>query len=302
MTATTTSSTRTHGRIRIPPSQVMSHHWKNVATMTAIAATVLIVAASLSTARSYHLRRSVALELRIPGELPSFHAFAFAASQIGAAEDNALGLLLEDGSFSLAPYVLARAAIEASGRAFLLLDPSLTELERTEWAVAEKLHDLRTLERLMLANDPDLGGGQVRADVADVRRRIAGLLHGARSDGLQIRRRPRFTDVLKAVLDPGNNTLGAIAAVNLSSIAHAAPEAIVATTWALDNTLGHEWGVGSAELDDTSIVDLVVSVLLPYVRAVSRQVDAFEWPPSSWTRWVSHVRSVLVRAVRGRRT
>jgi hypothetical protein len=57
---------------------------------------------------------------------PAYQAYHLAAGHLGAAEDNvlALELLLNEGSSSVAPFVVARASIEACGRAHLPLDPA----------------------------------------------------------------------------------------------------------------------------------------------------------------------------------
>lgn len=242
------------------------------------------------------------VSLQTPGGSVAFHAYAGAAGQIGAAEDNvlALELLLEDGVTSIAPFVVARAAIEASGRAFMLLDPQLTDKQRSELAVAEKLHELKTLETLMLAHDPSMSEEGVRSDLDDVRKRIRALKSAAGQEGLAVpASRPSFTDVVRDVLSPRDDpSYGLVAGASYSSLAHAVPHILVAHSWSLDSRLGHEWGVGFPELDYTTIRDLVQVVQIAFVKAISRQVDAYGWPPSSWTRWRRHVRATLLRSLR----
>lgn len=242
------------------------------------------------------------VHVRQPHGSVAFHAYANAASQLGGAEDSirAIELLLQEGEHSVASFVLARAVIEACGRAYVLLDPSLPEDERSALAVREKLEELHTLERLMHSRDPHGLDPAVQADLSDTRRRLTGLQDGARDAGLIVpRERPSFTRVVNEVLSlDENGTLATIAVAGYSSLAHAVPLMLVANAWRQDSSLGHEWGVGFSEPDYSQVVDLVVTIMLAYSRAVSRQIDAYDWPRSAWDRWVGHVRAVLRRAIR----
>lgn len=79
------------------------------------------------------------IHVRQPHGSVAFHAYANAASQLGAAEDSirAMELLLHEGNHSVAPFILARAVVEACGGAYMLLDPNLPEDERSALAVRE---------------------------------------------------------------------------------------------------------------------------------------------------------------------
>lgn len=111
-----------------------------------------------------------------------YYAYSRATAQIGAAEDHLLALqgLLEYGGSSVTPFVVARAGLEASGRAFALLAPDLSDSARSGLAVAEKLHELGTLQRLILASDPTMSGDKARVDLADTKKAALSLRRAAK--------------------------------------------------------------------------------------------------------------------------
>jgi hypothetical protein len=230
-----------------------------------------------------------------------FFAYDLAAAQLAAAEDHiqAMGSLLLEAGATVAPFVLGRAAIEASGRAALLLDPGMSAKDRAALTFAERLNELRMLRRLMLAHDPRGESGKVTADLSKVDERIAAIRSYAREQGVELPERPSFTHVVRRVLSSGEEAdpFGAIVMAVLSSVAHAVPDILVAHTVDPDDPRWEPFQVGFVELEDQVVMDLVIGVLRAYSRAVKLQIAAYGWPPSSWDRWIAHVRVVLRRAL-----
>lgn len=229
-------------------------------------------------------------------------AYSIAAAQLGAADDHLIALetLLLDVGSTVAPYVLARAAIEAAGRASMLLDPALSARERAGLAVREAIHDLEQLQRLMKAHDPDRTSPEVRRDIETVGQGLKALQRDAEARGLVVpRARPSFTRVVRSVLSTGadDDVLGRVTAVSYSSISHAGADILMALTADAADPDGHPFKVGFVDLTDEAITDIVIAVLVAHVPAVSRQVSAYGWPSSSWTRWRGHVRAELRSAL-----
>jgi hypothetical protein len=241
-----------------------------------------------------------------PVGAPAYQAYHLAAGHLGAAEDNvlALELLLNEGSSSVAPFVVARASIEACGRAHLLLDPALSDKARSELAIGEAVYELHSMERLVIAHDPRLESDQVRSDLEHIRHRVRSLRQKANEGGYQVPGRPRFIEVVRGVMAIGtaDETFGGVTAELYSAIAHAVPLILVSVASNLEESLGHVWGVGFSDIDEKTTRDLVVAVLVAYFKPVTRQVEAFGWPPSSWTRWCAHARVVLRASMRDPRS
>jgi hypothetical protein len=235
-------------------------------------------------------------------EYPVATAYSSAARQLGAAEDNALalGLVLAHREMSIAPCVLARASIEASGRAWNLLDPELTARDRLGFAISERLNDLHELERLMISHDP-FGDGETRdRDLASVRSHIIKLRNAARAKGVVVPRRPSFSHTVRSVLafSATDDEFGRVVAATYSAFAHATPELLLARTVSPIYPSGHDFMVGLTELEDSAVDELVLAVLLAYSRAATRQAETYGWPLSSLKRSAAHARAVLRRALR----
>jgi hypothetical protein len=224
-----------------------------------------------------------------------------AAAQLAAAEDHILGLetLLLESETAVAPIAVARAAVEAAGRASLLLDPSLSHRQRAELAVSETLHELHWTRELMLAHGSDQDDEVTKADIHDIAKRIHETKAYLRKHTIKVPDRPVFTTVLEQVLAVGEDVgLGKHSAVLYSAFAHSVPHFLLTLTVGEKESAVHPMNVGLIELPDWLTLDLVFVVVHAHARGVSRQVEVYAWPPSSWARWRGHVRAVLRRAMR----
>jgi hypothetical protein len=236
--------------------------------------------------------------IRIPGRSVAYHAFEAASAQLGGAEDEllALHLVLEGGDLSVAPYILARAAIETCGRAYVLLDPDLSEDDRSALGLAEKLYELATLERLCQAQDD---GDSLHEVLLDIRRRIGDLRRTAKRAAIPVPRRIGVTKAIEGVLrGADDDRSGTIAAATYSSFTHAVPRILMAHAWSLDPRMGHEWGVGFSDMGPKHTLHVAGNALIAYSNAIDRQVAAYGWPPSAWSRWKGHIRVAMRRSLK----
>lgn len=238
------------------------------------------------------------INIQIPGRSVAYHAFEAASAQLGAAEDELLALhvVLEGGDLSVAPYVLARAEIETCGRAFVLLDPALSEDDRSALGLAEKLHELTTLERLCLAQEDDESLHEV---LLDIRRLIGDLSRTAKRAAIVVPQRIGVARAISEVLQSADDDRsGTVGAASYSSFVHAVPRILMAHAWSLDPRMGHEWGVGFSDMAPKHTLHLAGNALIAYSNAIDRQVAAYGWPPSAWNRWKGHIRAAFRRSVK----
>jgi hypothetical protein len=229
-----------------------------------------------------------------------FYAYELSAAQIAAAEDHihALGLMLLEGTATVAPFVLGRAAIEASGRAALLLDNGIPDRERAALAFAERLHELGELRKLMESQN-SVNNSRVKEDIRGVDVQIRTIRGHAHDQGVAIPARPGFTHVVREVLtqDEERDSWGTRTARVYSALAHSVPDILVSQTIDHDDRVWDPFRVGLTDLRDSAAIDLVFSVLVSYARSVDLQIAAYGWPPSSWKRWLAHVRASLRKAL-----
>jgi hypothetical protein len=230
------------------------------------------------------------------GHSPVFVAYGRAAARLGAAEDHLLGLelLLRDGNTSLAPHSLARSAIEATGRATMLLDPQLSPAERAGLGFAERLEEIEALRRFVPAEAQDETDAARRYAVVD--EALHAVREEAQIEGITIGKYPRFTEAFRVALAlPGDPLRGVGVAARYSGIAHSLTHALIDIASIGRKGRPHPLHVGFTTLDADSVLDLVIVPLGAFASAVSLQVEAYGWPPSVWRRWTGHARAVLRR-------
>jgi hypothetical protein len=228
------------------------------------------------------------------GRSPAFAAYARAAAQLGAAEDHLLGLdmLLRDGRTSLAPYASARAAIEAIGRARLLINKGGSATVRAGLAYAERLEELKALSRFIPIEVPD--AQEAKASRQALSEAIRQLRATARTERIPILSYPSFSDAFRAALATQDDKLrGAEVAARHSAISHGLTHALLDIAATGPKGWEHPFNVGSSTLDPGSVLDLIITPLGAFLPTVSEQIAAYGWPPSSWELWRGHVRSVL---------
>jgi hypothetical protein len=210
----------------------------------------------------------------------------------------ALSMLLSWRSSSVAPATLVRSAVEASGRAFVFMDPGLSDAERGVLALAERMHEHQQFKKLVQSNPLfEARDEQALADLRDANGRISAIRRAAKDRGWVVPQRSSFTSVVRAVLEGADKGSFGRVSVMYSSIAHAVPHLLVVNSWMLDGKTDDEWGVGWQELDDEVVLEFTLVTLSAYARAVHRQIEAFGWPPSAWERWLGHARAVLRRSL-----
>lgn len=230
-------------------------------------------------------------------------AHDLAASQLGAADDHLLALeaVLSDTETTVAPYVLARSAIEASGRAYELLDPSISHRERATLVLTEVLHELYAIRDLIRTHLPDDSRPETRADLAKVEGDVEEIKNYSREHGLIVPQRTSFTAILRNVLAmPESSHFGQLTPVLHSAVAHSVPYFLVLLTIGDEEVKPHPRNVGLVDLEEGKLMDLVLAVCLAYTRAVSRQIEVYAWPPSAWRRATARLRRILRKRLQGR--
>jgi hypothetical protein len=121
----------------------------------------------------HEIATSVASVGRAAGRSPATYAFPMALRALIAAEDHALSVreLLSSEESMLGTLVACRAAIEASGRAFYLLDPTIDARERIRRNLAERVVSARELARAegwMMFISPDVMLANATSDATDL--------------------------------------------------------------------------------------------------------------------------------------
>lgn len=230
-------------------------------------------------------------------------AYDLAASQLGAADDHVLALeaVLSYTETGVAPYVLGRAAIEAAGRAYQLLDPDISHRERAVLVLAESLSQLYAFRDLIRAHTPDDSRQEAKTDLAEVDADIDEIKRYLRQQGLPIPNRAGFSSILRNVLAmPGSFHFGVLTAVLHSAVAHSVPNILVTLTVGDREVKPHPMNVGLIGLDEGKVMDLVLAVCLAYSRGVSRQVEMYAWPPTAWKRATGRARRILRTRFKGR--
>jgi hypothetical protein len=241
----------------------------------------------------------------------STRAQNIAGVQLAAGED--LMLSLEAalfGGHAVGPYVIARAALEALGRAHELLDPGLTPRSR---AIAGLNYDLTSyyaalhLERRH-PSDPSSERGQT---AKAIRSRISELERKARQFGFAVQpskgNRPpvveipvsSYSEVITKLLPEGHEPhgWGRVLAAAYASFAHADPLAILSIGDARGEEVMDLNQLDGLTLDEEAIVTVVSPVVFGHLAAYQRQVDAYGWGQSKWRDWSRHARFIIRRHV-----
>lgn len=229
----------------------------------------------------------------------TLNAYMVGASQIGAALDFVSGMvhLCRPSVHRYTVFAAGRAAVEASSRAWWLLDENLTREERARRAMKERCRGLRERVRLEKA----MGLSTVPA-----LRRIVVVRKRSRSLGVvgRIGFPPAATDLLRRAFLAAGLSLdeGGLVMKQLSGYVHVAPWAILAQLQPVASDEGeaerdsrttlHTPSIRPSELAYT--IDSVVRV---FILAFSAQVASFGWDVERWTSESSRVKRDLRRAV-----
>jgi len=249
---------------------------------------------------------------RGPAFGPGFTAQAYqiAGLQLAAAED--LMLALEgalEGGHVIAPFVLARAALEALGRANHLLDPDLGARGRAEAAMSYELKGFHAL--LQVDRSAPLDPGSEEAQAGDqVQMYIRTLEDDARRLGFDVtpgkgraapmvgHQLPGFSQAVHDLLPLGEpRALGRTLATAYSAFAHADP--------VMFRTLGTAAGYGirdmseldSLEFDEQEVLAIVSPVVVGHLATYERQILSYGWGKTMWDKWSRHARFVLRRHI-----
>lgn len=173
-------------------------------------------------------------------------------------------------------YTTARTTAEVAARAWWLLDTSVAADDRAQRGLAERKHSL----------EQQFGFGSELRDEA--KRRRSELMESAGQAGLQIRtgnRRPESDAELVAyATDPEDLETGKMTYRLLSAYTHG-------TVFALSSVLQllgepDEEGVVTAQVQTAVWNEASVFLMgfLPYLSAVSAQLDLYGWPASEFRR------------------
>lgn len=227
--------------------------------------------------------------------------YEVSAVQLSAAEDHieSLGELLLRRRSAVTPFVIARAAIEAAARAAHILNPRLSLPERASLVLAERIHELTELRKLMQGHRTDQSSDRIEHDIAELDAVVQRIRNFSGLHRLKGLKRPSFTDVVTKALatsgHPGSLVTSVVSAY--SAVAHAVPDIVLAYT--VDRTI-EDWDpfdIGAQELSFDLARDMVVSVLVAYTNGVNLQINAHGWASEPWKMWLDHVRTKLEEAL-----
>lgn len=220
------------------------------------------------------------------GTLPMRDAYLSAALPIASSQDHLqlLAHAIGTGPLAFAYSTVARGAMEAAGRAWWLLDPSIDDTRRLGRYMTDRLYSWQETIRLVEGEAPDAVAGR-----AQQRQRIERMGACAERYGFKVHRtrglpvavgesRPKTTTLLEAVLaDPEDGlSTGAMLYRVLSATAHATLYALLQPT-----TVVREHGDGSVlagvAIDDDLLARITVGPVLAYSRAMASMADRWGW-------------------------
>lgn len=239
---------------------------------------------------------SPAAELSDDSELGSalLTAYFIGSAQIGAAMDFTAGMvhLCRPEIHRYAVFASGRAAIEASSRAWWILDEGSTPQERAMRGLKERCRGLR--ERLRL--EKAMGQSAIPA-----KRRMVEVRKRARRLGItgKLGLPPDVSDLFPKAFQAAGLSVdeGEFAMKQLSAYVHVAPWALLAQTRAAEeqeSALGdprmtlHTPSISYSELAYT--IDSVAHV---FSLAFTSQVQAFGWDEDQWTKVSGSVKTRL---------
>jgi hypothetical protein len=165
--------------------------------------------------------------------------------------------------------------------------------------MAERIHELQQLRKLVKSHAVEEDSDEVARDIAKLDRTVQELQDFASTYGIKSASRPGFESVIANALSSTGeaNSLVTVAASAYSAVAHAVPDIVL--TYTVDRSR-EEWDpfeVGARELRFSLVLDMVVTVLVAYTRAVKLQIQAYGWTPDSWAKWLDYVRGRLMEAL-----
>jgi hypothetical protein len=165
--------------------------------------------------------------------------------------------------------------------------------------MAERLHELKDLRKLMKGHQTDEKSEDVAKDIADLDRAVQELRNFSSTHGIKARKRPGFENVITKTLSTSGeaDSLVTAAVSAYSAVAHAVPDIVL--TYTVDRSR-EDWDpfeIGAREISFNLVLDMVVTVLVAYTRAVRLQIDAYGWAPDAWKTWLDHVRGRLLETL-----
>jgi ribonuclease HI len=215
---------------------------------------------------------------------PVYDAYAMAASALFGAEDHldALTRILKDPTPRVATATLVRGVLEASGRAWWLLDPGIGARLRVARSMTERLFNLG--ERMKI--EADIGKQTIEAE-----RRIEKIVSSARHKGFRVlpgkpeaieERRPGNTELSAMLLSGSEEKFGRVAYRYLSAVAHANQSGIMAgLNRERDPQSVHDF-IGVPDISPSAIEPLVAMAAIAFVASFDRQVKLFGWEARTW--------------------
>ena len=243
------------------------------------------------------------------GQEPALTASSFATMANFAAADH-LGCLAslitpEQVGGIFGPLVVARSCVEASARAWWLLDPSDSVRERVGKSFRVRLRSVdettHLIKELLDGSDrkeADPGRQRLLEELESQRLRRLEILEQAVGRGIPVHYEagelvginvamPKNDELVGALLQDAGATLGAAIYVLLSGVTHATPYALLqyfSQVGSDDPLVAHL----EPRLSDESLLSTTTVVLLAFIASFGRLVDLYGWDPTSWQAWARH--------------
>lgn len=214
-----------------------------------------------------------------------------------AAEDHlrSMGELIAGGDSRLGPFVLARAAFEASARGWWIFDPDIGLEDRLCRGANATLNSF--YERAKL--DREMGVAETRAP------KIKAIFDTAQQTGLPVtpsrKKSPRWlgdgwpdtTTLCRQFMeDSDQRSVGGVLYRYLCAMTHGTLDGLLRNVQPIEGLPPGQTGtMTTQEIDPHELAMFASSVLVAYVIAAERQMVYFGWNGPAWNEWKSAVRA-----------
>lgn len=235
------------------------------------------------------------------GDSPVFEAHSQAILRLAVAEDHLLGLerALSNPVLAFSPLTGCRGVLEASGRAWWILEPGLDVGLRICRAMNERYYSLLEQSKMPIP-DEKIARSRERAEALAQRAEDLSLPvvrdKNRRVIAIGDRERPTSTDMIEALLQTAG--LGDVTYRWTSGAAHATLYGIMSQVTAAEDAEDSR-GVrqGLLEASDTSIVMTSALSVLAYTDAFNRAVALFDWSTEDWRAFKRRSEETIKKAL-----
>jgi hypothetical protein len=245
------------------------------------------------------------------GQRPVRDAYLSAALPLASAEDHLLLLAhaIASGPVQYAYSTVARGAMEASGRAWWLLDPDVEDSRRLGRYMTDRLYSFH--ETLVLATAEGEQNGAFSL-LAQQQEKIHHIDRAASQHGFHVHRnkqqlatavgetRPPSTRLMKLILQDAVDlhSPGAMIYRVLSATAHATLYALMHSATVVD-ILPDDASLARVSLDDLQLARTTIGPVMAYSRAFTAMLNQWGWLDRAdpWSEVATNLASLLAARI-----